>query len=139
MILGLLVACANSGGGDNGGSGADPVQTTQQNAVYVGERTEINPTLDLEVTTKLTATFKNDGTFSVSQKMKMGEQESDFGVVMKGTYTGNAAVDGTVTITITHMMNDDGELAAYTDSDATQTVTISNGKCTFDETEFVRQ
>lgn len=116
-----------------------PVQTSQQNAVYVGERTEINPNLDLEMTTKLTATFKNDGTFSVSQKMKMGEQESDFGVVMKGTYTGNAAVDGTVTITITHMMNDDGELAAYTDSDATQTVTISNGKCTFDGMEFTRQ
>ena len=71
--------------------------------------------------------------------MEEVEQEIDFGVVMKGTYTGNAAVDGTVTITITHMMNDDGELAVYTDSDATQTVTISNGKCTFDETEFVRQ
>lgn len=120
-------------------SAPKPVQTTQQNAVYVGERTEINPNLDLEMTTKITATFKEDGTFSVSQKMKIGDQEHDFGVVMKGTYTGNAAVDGTVTITITHMMNDDGELAVYTDSDATQTVTISNGKCTFDETEFVRQ
>lgn len=120
-------------------SAPKPVQTTQQNAVYVCERTDTNPNLGLEVTTKLTATFKNDGTFSVSQKMKMGEQESDFGVVMKGTYTGNAAVDGTVTITITHMMNDDGELAAYTDSDATQTVTISNGKCTFDGMEFTRQ
>ena len=95
MILGLLVACADSGGGDNGGSGADPVQTSQQNAVYVGERTEINPTLDLEMTTKMTATFKEDGTFSVSQKMKIGDQEYDFGVVMNGTYTGNAAVDET--------------------------------------------
>ena len=135
LVAGVLFMSCSNGSNDSKGSGGTGESVTQENAVYKCEMTDD----DSVMTSKMTATFKDDGTFSVTSKMGMGSLEMDMGEVMKGTYTGNAATDGTITITITHEMNDDGDLVPYTGSPATMSITITDGKCTFDGMEFVRQ
>ena len=58
----------------------------------------------------------------------------------KGTYTGDASKDGTVEITILEQRKDhNGNMEAYSGSQATQELAIANGKFTFEGTEYTRQ
>ena len=81
-----------------------------------------------------TATFNTNGTFIVESAVNNYAKETDY----EGTYTGNPAVDGEITITILKKRSF-RDLLDYTGDNAVQTLTITNGKFTFDLTEYSRQ
>lgn len=65
--------------------------------------------------------FLDDGSFNVT----MGE----LGTVAKGTYTGDTTRDGTIKVTITHMMGSDGKVQAIENPKA-QDAKIASEKLT---------
>ena len=81
-----------------------------------------------------TATFNTDNTFIFESAVNNYAKETDY----EGTYQGNAAIDGEITITILKKRSF-RELLDYTGDDAVQTLTITNGKFTFDLTAYSRQ
>lgn len=138
MVAVLVAALAMASCGNPNSS-----SSAQQRAVYVANIDTV-----VEGTTYKgieTITFESDGSFVVHAKVT---QPSAYEVdVAKGTYTGNAAVDGKITVTMTHMYNGTS-LAPVTEEEAnlTQEVTISNGKFTSESPdaggtsiEYVRQ
>ncbi len=125
MVAVLVAALAMASCGNPNSS-----SSAQQRAVYVANIDTV-----VEGTTYKgieTITFESDGSFVVHDKVtKPSAYDAD---VVKGIYTGNAAVDGKITITTTHMYNGTSlvpiaELEGV-DVDPTHEVTISNGKFT---------
>lgn len=94
-----------------------------------------------------TITFEADGTFSVySVEKQEGVVKLD-ATVTKGTYTGNASVDGVIVMTVTHLLGDDGESFVdvadnpdYPYKEPMQ-MTIQDGKFSFmnDDTVYIRR
>lgn len=64
--------------------------------------------------------FLDDSSFNVT----MGE----LGTVAKGTYTGDTTSNGTIKVTITHMMGDNDELQALGNEAIEVDAKITNGK-----------
>ncbi|MDE7140063.1 MAG: hypothetical protein K2O09_04835 [Treponemataceae bacterium] len=80
-----------------------------------------------------TVTFLDDNTWSVS-----GEVLGNKMTVAEGTYTGDPAKDGDITITMKKAMGADGKMKDIPNASA-EKVTISNGKMTYDYTLYTRQ
>lgn len=80
-----------------------------------------------------TATFYDDNTWSTVGKVANQEM-----TVAAGTYTGDPAKDGEISITTTKYMGADGKLADVPNATA-QKVTISGGKMTFNGVVYTRQ
>lgn len=80
-----------------------------------------------------TVTFLDDDTWSVS-----GEVLGNKMTLAEGTYTGDPAKDGTITITMTKWMGADGEMEDIPNAPA-EKVTISGGKMLYDHTSYTRQ
>ncbi len=129
LVASVFVSCG--GNKDETGGGK------QEHAVYVYTRDDVGA--GVTFTTTMTAEFKTDGTWEVTQKTVPDLFGVGAVVVMSGTYTGNAAVDGTITVTILKEMDDSGAFVDYTGDDATMDITITNGKAVFDDMEFTRQ
>ena len=141
MVAVLVAALAMASCGNPNSS-----SSAQQRAVYVAN---INTTIEGQPCKGIeTITFESDGSFVVHANMTApSAYEAD---VAKGTYTGNAAVDGKITVTTTHMYNGTSlvpiaELEGV-NVDPTHEVTISNGKFTSESPdaggtsiEYVRQ
>ncbi|HAO31017.1 MAG TPA: hypothetical protein DCQ43_06695 [Treponema sp.] len=125
MVALLVAALAMASCGNPNSS-----SSAQQRAVYVAN---IDTVIEGRTIKGIeTITFESDGSFVVHDNMT-APQTYDADVV-KGTYTGNAAVDGKITITTTHMYNGTSlvpiaELEGV-NVDPTGEVTISNGKFT---------
>lgn len=94
-----------------------------------------------------TITFEADGTFSVYSVEKQEDAVTFEGMEAKGTYTGNASVDGVIVMTVTHLLGDDGETLVsvaehpdYPYKEPMQT-TIQDRKCSFMtfDTVYIRQ
>ena len=125
MVAVLVAALAMASCGNPNSS-----SSAQQRAVYVAN---IDAVIEGQTIKGIeTITFESDGSFVEHDKMT--EPSAHEGDVVKGTYTGNAAVDGKITMTKTHMYNGTSlvpiaELEGV-DVDPTQEVTISNGKFT---------
>ena len=82
-------------------------------------------------TEKQTVTFYDDSTFTVAQ---MGK------TVYTGTYTGDAAKDGEITITPKKMPGTSGSLEDIPSAGQTPILLkITNGKVTFMNTEYTRK
>ena len=139
LVASVFVSCGGNKDETGGGSQPTPSVTpgTQEHAVYVYTRDDVG--MGVTFTTTMTAEFKTDGTWEVTQETVPALTEEGAVVVMSGTYTGNAAVDGTITVTILKEMDDSGALVDSTGDDATMDITITNGKAVFDDMEFTRQ
>ena len=139
LVASVFVSCGGNKDETGGGSQPTPSVTpgTQEHAVYVYTRDDV--ALGVTFTTTMTAEFKTDGTWEVTQETVPDLVDKGVEVVMSGTYTGNAAVDGTITVTILKEMDDSGAFVDYTGDDATMDITITNGKAVFDDMEFTRQ
>lgn len=108
--------------------------TTTTVAVYKGTAT--NSARDVTGT----VTFLSDGTFS---------WEVNSITVLTGTYSGNPAADGTLSMTIKKAYDDESEqLVDYTGNDGTFSLEITDGKFSFNfdedeqespEIEYTRQ
>ena len=136
MVAVLVAALAMASCGNPNSS-----SSAQQRAVYVAT---IDTVIEGQTCKGIeTITFEPDGSFVVHAKMTQpSAYEAD---VAKGTYTGNAAVDGKITVTMTHMYNGTS-LVPVEGANFTQEVTISNGKFTSESpdaggtsVEYVRQ
>lgn len=134
VVAGLFVTFAFAGckNPDSTGGNSSSMQTR---AVYQGTYESDNGGSKFTVTRRIT--FEADGTFTVHDESSLYDAD-----VATGTYTGNAAVDGTITATVKKIYGIGG-LVDYTDDDATTNITISNGKFTVsmngDTAEYTRQ
>ena len=141
MVALLVAALAMASCGNPNSS-----SSAQQRAVYVAN---IDTTIEGQPYKGIeTITFESDGSFVVHDKMTQPSYEAD---VAKGTYTGNATVDGKITVTTTHMYNGTSlvpvtEIEGLEGANLTGEVTISNGKFTSESgavggtsVEYVRQ
>ena len=79
-------------------------------------------------------TFEDDGTY-----MMVSYDSSSTYKWHSGTYTGNAAKDGTITITTLKLYNSNGDAVDYTDDDAIEDIVITDGKFTYGDKVFTRQ
>ena len=121
LIAVCFIGCSNGNSSDDP---ADGNTTSSSEITYTGSYSSINYSF----------VFTNEGNFTVSSAYNAYALETDY----TGTYTGDASKDGSVEITI--LKERVGrELQDYAGSDATQELTITNGKFTFDGTEFTRQ
>jgi hypothetical protein len=115
-----FIGCSNGNSSDDGNSS----ETTSSAITFKGSESMVDYTF----------VFKSDKSFTNSSAINSYAEETDY----SGTYTGDPSKDGSVEITI--LKERVGrELQDYAGSDATQELTITNGKFTFDGTEFTRQ
>ena len=120
LIAVCFIGCSNGNSSDDGNSSG----TTPSAITFKGSESMVDYTF----------VFKSDKSFTNSSAINSYAEETDY----SGTYTGDPSKDGTVEITI--LKERVGrELQDYAGSDATQELTITNGKFTFDGTEFTRQ
>ena len=88
-----------------------------------------------------TVTLETDGTFSVYEVTKQEDVVVFEATVAKGTYSGNASVDGVIVMTMTHVLYDNETLVDVADiedypyKDPMQ-ITIQDGKLTFPDSDF---
>ena len=109
-------------------TGCPQAHNNKDKAVYVS-KTEANG-----ITVTYTVTFKADGTWI--NRASNGIQNF---VTMQGTYTGDPSKDGTVTITVTKQLNDDGTALVDVENPQSRNITVKGGKCSIGGMEYTRQ
>ena len=119
---------------------SDTTPATQVREVFVGSYEDAHGDETAMITD--TVTFETDGTFSVYEVTKQEDVVVFEATVAKGTYSGNASVDGVIVITMTYIFDDDSEslidvadVPEYPYSDPIQ-ITIQDGKFTLPDSDF---
>ena len=146
IFMVAFISCDNPSSSDNNtDNNTDTTPATQVRAVFVASYEVTHGEETVLITD--TITFEADGTFSVYSVEKQEDSVVFEGTVGKGTYTGNASVDGVIVMTVTHLLGDDGEsfvnvadVPDYPYKEPMQ-MSIQDGKCSFlnDTAVFIRQ
>ena len=126
----LMAVCfigCSSGNSSNDSVDDNPAENTSSSLItYKGSYSSLNYTF----------AFTADNKFTLTSAYNSYAEEIEY----KGTYTGDASKDGTVEITILEQRKDhNGNMEAYSGSQATQELAIANGNFTFEGTEYTRQ
>lgn len=127
MAVFAAIMMALAFAGCNNDDDDDPSTVAVYKATYEDE--------DVGTVTQLT-TFYDDNTFVVDE---MGDLKC---TVITGTYTGDPSKDGTITISLTKMADDDGKLVDASEevkANADGDYTITNGKMKIHGLTFTRQ
>ena len=145
----VFMSCDNPSSSDNSTNNntdakteeqSDTTPATQVREVFVGSYEDAHGDETAMITD--TVTFETDGTFSVYEVTKQEDVVVFEATVAKGTYSGNASVDGVIVITMTYIFDDDSEslidvadVPEYPYSDPIQ-ITIQDGKFTLPDSDF---
>ena len=108
-------------------TGCQQANSNKDKAVYVSKTEQSG------ITVTYTVTFKADGTWI--NRASNGNQSA---VMMQGTYTGDPSKDGTVTITVTKLLNSTGSLVDV-EKPQSMDITVKGGKCSIAGMEYTRQ
>ncbi len=127
FLMAVCVIGCSSGNSSNDSADDNPAENTSSLLItYKGSESMVDYTF----------VFKSDKTFVNSSAINAYAEEVEY----NGTYTGDPSKDGTVEITILEQRKDhNGNMEAYSGSQATQELAITNGKFTFEDIEYTRQ
>ena len=128
----MTVSCKSQSAKSN-----DKADDPNTAAVYVSAGSFKEQTTEVSYTNTLT--FSKDGSWLLHSTVKMQKNIQDADCAA-GTWTGDVTADGEVTLTKTKVIdNDTGKLADWTRENAAVTVTISDGKLTYEGAEYSRK
>ena len=132
-----LAACSKgSSSSEDEPSKTEPTETQNTDNTQTADSITYTATSDSNSSVNYKFIFTTDGKFTNSSAYNSYAEEIEY----SGTYTGDASKDGTVEITILKQRKDhNGNMEDYTGSEATQNLTISSRKFTFNGDEYTRQ